>query len=294
MASTEAPELKQTDMQTVQDAAQLRAVIRGWRGQGLTVGFVPTMGNLHAGHHSLVKLARARADRVVASVFVNPTQFGPNEDFERYPRTLVQDQVGLAEQDCDLLFAPEVATLYPFGAQNSVSIHVPQLTETLEGAHRPGHFDGVATVVCKLFNLVQPDLAVFGQKDFQQLKVIERMVRDLSLPVKIMGAPTLRADDGLALSSRNQYLSPEQRALAPQIHATLQQMRDLIAKGHARTVVEQAAASKLARAGFEPDYASIRRAEDLSEPADGETEGLVALIAARLGSTRLIDNLPFD
>ena len=281
-------------MQTVQDAAALRATIRGWRGQGLTVGFVPTMGNLHTGHHSLIKLARARADRVVASVFVNPTQFGPSEDFERYPRTLVQDQVGLAEQECDLLFAPEVATMYPFGAQNSVSIHVPQLTETLEGAHRPGHFDGVATVVCKLFNLVQPDLAVFGQKDFQQLKVIERMVRDMSLPVKIMGAPTLRADDGLALSSRNQYLSTADRELAPQIYVTLQQMRELIAKGHARTVVEQAAASKLARAGFDPDYAAIRRIEDLAEPADGEREGLVALIAARLGQTRLIDNLPFD
>jgi pantoate--beta-alanine ligase len=281
-------------MQTVQDAAALRAMIRGWRGQGLTVGFVPTMGNLHSGHHSLIKLARARADRVVASVFVNPTQFGPNEDFERYPRTLVQDQVGLAEQECDLLFAPEVATMYPFGAQNSVSIHVPQLTETLEGAHRPGHFDGVSTVVCKLFNLVQPDLAVFGQKDFQQLKVIERMVRDMSLPVMIMAAPTLRADDGLALSSRNQYLSTEERALAPQVYATLQQMRELIAKGHARTVVEQAAASKLARTGFDPDYAAIRRIEDLAEPADGEREGLVALIAARVGKTRLIDNLPFD
>ena len=281
-------------MQTVQDAAALRAMIRGWRGQGLTVGFVPTMGNLHTGHHSLIKLARARADRVVASVFVNPTQFGPSEDFERYPRTLVQDQVGLAEQECDLLFAPEVATMYPFGAQHSVSIRVPQLTETLEGAHRPGHFDGVATVVCKLFNLVQPDLAVFGQKDFQQLKVIERMVRDMSLPVKIMAAPTLRADDGLALSSRNQYLSTADRALAPQIYVTLQQMRELMAKGHARTVVEQAAASKLARAGFDPDYAAIRRLEDLAEPADGEREGLVALIAARLGQTRLIDNLPFD
>lgn len=281
-------------MQTVQDAAALRAVIRGWRSQGQTVGFVPTMGNLHAGHHSLIKLARARADRVVASVFVNPTQFGPNEDFERYPRTMTQDQTGLAEQDCDLLFAPEVATMYPFGAVNSVSLHVPQLTEMLEGAHRPGHFDGVATVVCKLFNLVQPDVAVFGQKDFQQLKVIERMVRDLSLPVKVIGAATLRADDGLALSSRNQYLSVAERALAPQIYATLQQMRELVAKGHAWRVVEQAAASKLARAGFEPDYTAIRRAEDLSEPADGDQNGLAALIAARLGSTRLIDNLPFD
>jgi pantoate--beta-alanine ligase len=281
-------------MQTVQDAAALRATIRGWRSQGQTVGFVPTLGNLHAGHHSLVKLARARTDRVVASVFVNPTQFGPNEDFERYPRTLAQDQAGLAESDCDLLFAPDVATIYPFGPVGSVSLHVPDITDTLEGAHRPGHFDGVATVVCKLFNLVQPDIAVFGQKDFQQLKVIERMVRDLSLPVKVMGAPTLRAEDGLALSSRNQYLSPAERAEAVQIYQTLQQMRDLIAKGHARRVVEQAAASKLERAGFVLDYAAIRRAEDLSEPADNEQEGLVALIAARLGSTRLIDNLLFD
>lgn len=281
-------------MQTLQDAAGLRATIRGWRTQGQTIGFVPTMGNLHAGHHSLVKLARARADRVVASVFVNPTQFGPNEDFERYPRTLTQDQVGLAESGCDLVFAPDVATIYPFGADKSVSLHVPELTDTLEGAHRPGHFDGVATVVCKLFNLVQPDIAIFGQKDFQQLKVIERMVRDLSLPVKVMSGPTQRADDGLALSSRNQYLSDSERPTAALIYETLQQMRDLIAKGHARKVVEQAAASKLERAGFVPDYAAIRRAEDLAEPADGEHEGLVALVAARLGTTRLIDNLLFE
>ena len=281
-------------MQTLQDAAGLRATIRGWRTQGHTIGFVPTMGNLHAGHHALVKLARARTDRVVASVFVNPTQFGPNEDFARYPRTLAQDQAGLAESECDLLFAPEVAAIYPYGPEKSVSLHVPELTDTLEGAHRPGHFDGVATVVCKLFNLVQPDIAIFGQKDFQQLKVIERMVRDLSLPVKVMSCPTLRADDGLALSSRNQYLSDAERATAPQIYETLQQMRELLAKGHARKVVEQAAASKLERAGFVVDYAAIRRAEDLAEPAEGESLGLVALIAARLGSTRLIDNLLFD
>jgi len=281
-------------MQTVQDLPALRAAIRNWRSQGQTVGLVPTMGNLHAGHYSLLKLARARADRVVASVFVNPTQFGPNEDFARYPRTLAQDQAGLAENDCDLLFAPEVATMYPFGAEQGASIHVPGITDTLEGAHRPGHFDGVATVVCKLFNMVQPDLAVFGQKDFQQLKVIEHMVGDLALPVKVIGAPTLRAEDGLALSSRNQYLSAEARALAPQIHATLAQMRELVGKGHARRIVEEAAQSKLERVGFAPDYVAIRRAEDLSEPADGEREGLVALIAARLGTTRLIDNLQFD
>jgi pantoate--beta-alanine ligase len=282
-------------MQTVHDAAGLRATIRGWRTQGQIVGFVPTMGNLHEGHHSLIKLARARADRVVASVFVNPTQFGPGEDFERYPRTLAQDQAGLAEVDCDLLFAPDVATIYPFGSAQSVSVHVPGITDTLEGAHRPGHFDGVATVVCKLFNLVQPDVAVFGQKDFQQLKVIERMVRDLALPVKVLPAPTLRAADGLALSSRNQYLSEAERALAPQIYQTLLKMRELLLeKGHARRVIEQVAASTLERAGFQPDYAVIRRAEDLAEPADEERAGLVALIAARLGNTRLIDNLPFD
>lgn len=278
-------------MQTVQDAPALRAAIRGWRDKGQTVGFVPTMGNLHAGHQSLVRLARARADRVVASVFVNPTQFGPNEDFERYPRTLVHDQAALADEGCDLLFAPEVATIYPYGAEHSVSVQVPQITATLEGAHRPGHFDGVATVVCKLFNLVDPDLAVFGQKDFQQLKVIERMVRDLSLSVKVLAAPILRADDGLALSSRNQYLSTEERARAPLIHDTLLKMRELLEQGHPWHALEQVAGARLVRAGFVPDYAAIRRAEDLAEPQDGQRDGLIALIAARLGSTRLIDNL---
>ncbi|MGF6709646.1 pantoate--beta-alanine ligase [Luteibacter sp. W1I16] len=281
-------------MQTVTDAAAIRAAIRGWRAAGQNVGFVPTMGNLHAGHHSLLKLARARADRVVASVFVNPTQFGPGEDFERYPRTLAQDQAGLAEAGCDILFAPEVATLYPFGPAASVSIHVPVVTDTLEGAHRPGHFDGVATVVAKLFSLVQPDIAVFGQKDFQQLKVIERMVADLSLSVKVMSAPTLRDEDGLALSSRNQYLSAQERARAPQVYATLVQMRELFRQGHAWQALEQAAKARLERAGFVPDYVAIRRAEDLTEPGPAEREGLVALVAARLGATRLIDNLPFD
>ena len=281
-------------MQTVQDVPALRAAIRGWRTQGQTVGFVPTMGNLHAGHQSLVRLARARTERVVASVFVNPTQFGPNEDYDRYPRTLVQDQAALAEQDCDLLFAPDVATMYPFGPEHSVSVRVPRITDTLEGAHRPGHFDGMATVVCKLFNMVQPDVAVFGQKDFQQLKVVERMVRDLGLPVKVVAAPILRADDGLALSSRNQYLSTEERTRAPLIHDTLLKMRELLAQGHPWQAIEQTAAARLARAGFVPDYVAIRRAEDLAEPAEGEHEGLVALVAARLGNTRLIDNLLFD
>ncbi len=281
-------------MQTIQDAAALRAAIRGWRGKGQTVGFVPTMGNLHAGHQSLVKLARARTDRVVASVFVNPTQFGPNEDFERYPRTLTADQTALTDEGCDLLFAPDVATIYPYGAERSVSLRVPDITTVLEGAHRPGHFDGVATVVCKLFNLVQADVAVFGQKDYQQLKVIERLVRDLSLPVRVMAAPIFRADDGLALSSRNQYLSAAERARAPVIHDTLRQMRELLRAGHPRQAIERVATARLQRAGFAPDYAAIRRSEDLLSPADDERSGLIALIAARLGSTRLIDNLLLD
>ncbi len=281
-------------MQTVQDAPALRAAIRNWRGKGETVGFVPTMGNLHAGHQSLIKLARARTDRVVASIFVNPTQFGPNEDFERYPRTLPADQSALTDVGCDLLFAPEVVTIYPYGAQQSVSLRVPEITELLEGAHRPGHFDGVATVVCKLLNLVQPDVAVFGQKDFQQLKVIERLLRDLSLPVRVLAAPIFRAEDGLALSSRNQYLSTAERMRAPVIHATLRKMRELLAAGHAWEAIEHVADSRLIRAGFVPDYAAIRRVDDLSVPAAHERNGLIALIAARLGSTRLIDNLLLD
>ena len=281
-------------MRTVNDAPALRAAVRAWKQEGASVGFVPTLGNLHAGHHSLVDLARKHADRVVASVFVNPTQFAAGEDFERYPRTPAADSAGLAEHACDLLFAPDVETVYPFGPQHSLSIHVPQVTEVLEGAHRPGHFDGVATVVAKLFALVAPDLAVFGQKDWQQLLVIRRLVRDLCLPLEIIAAPTVREADGLAFSSRNQYLDAQQRELAPQLFATLRWMREAALGGDPREGVESAAAQRLERAGFAPDYAVVRRAEDLSIPADGEREGLIALVAARLGGTRLIDNLPFD
>lgn len=280
-------------MRTANDAPSLRAAVRAWKQEGLRVGFVPTLGNLHAGHYSLLELARKHADRVVVSVFVNPTQFAAGEDFEKYPRTLMQDSVGLAEHECDLLFAPEVETIYPYGPQNSLRIHVPQITETLEGAYRPGHFDGVATVVAKLFALVVPDLAVFGQKDWQQLLVVKRLVRELAMPIEIIAAPTLRADDGLALSSRNQYLSNSERALAPQIHATLQWMREAVLDDKPGEAVEGEAVRRLERAGFVPDYAVIRRAEDLSLPENGEGEDLIALIAAKLGSTRLIDNLVF-
>ncbi|HEX7342275.1 MAG TPA: pantoate--beta-alanine ligase [Rhodanobacteraceae bacterium] len=281
-------------MQTVIDAVRLRAVIRAWRGEGRTVGLVPTMGNLHEGHYALIKLARSRCEQVVASVFVNPTQFGPNEDFDRYPRTLDRDQAGLAGHDCDLLFAPSVEVMYPFGPKGTTSVHVPGITEVLEGACRPGHFDGVTTVVSKLFHLVQPDVAVFGQKDFQQLRVIERMVRDLALPISVVGAPIRRESDGLAMSSRNQYLSDAERQLAPQLYTTLRRMRELHLEGHARAAIEKAGAARLARVGFEVDYIVIRRAEDLAEPAEDERDGLVALAAARLGGTRLIDNLPLS
>jgi len=281
-------------MQTVTDAARLRAVIRTWRGEGRSVGLVPTMGNLHEGHFALLKLARSRCERVVASVFVNPTQFGPGEDFDHYPRSLERDQAGLADHQCDLLFAPSVEVMYPFGPEHSVRVHVPRITEMLEGAHRAGHFDGVATVVSKLLHLVQPDVAVFGQKDYQQLRVIERLVRDLALPVRVVGAPTRRESDGLALSSRNQYLSDAERRRAPQLYVTLRKMRELHLQGHAHRAIEQAGAARLARAGFDTDYIVIRRADDLAEPAADEREGLVALVAARLGRTRLIDNLAFD
>jgi pantoate--beta-alanine ligase len=281
-------------MRTVGDLRALRACIRAWKQEGQRVGFVPTMGNLHAGHFSLVDLARRYADRVVASVFVNPTQFGPSEDFTRYPRTLAEDSVGLVEHNCDLLFAPSVEVMYPFGPEHAMRIHVPDVGATLEGAHRPGHFDGVATVVAKLFAMVEPDVAVFGQKDWQQLLVVRRLVRELAYPLEVVAGPIVRDEDGLALSSRNRYLDAHQRVRAPELHATLQWMRDSFAEGHALQAVEGAAVRRLERAGFQPDYAVVRRAEDLAVPAGDERSGLIALVAARLGSTRLIDNLTFE
>ena len=281
-------------MQTVQDAAALRAAVRGWRAKGQTVGFVPTMGNLHAGHQSLIRLARARTERVVASVFVNPTQFGPNEDFERYPRTLVQDQAALADEDCDLLFAPDVATIYPFGAEHSVSLRVPQITDTLEGAHRPGHFDGVATVVSKLLLQCLPDIAYFGEKDYQQLLVVRRMARDLDIPVKIEGIATMREPDGLALSSRNVYLSPEERRIAPLLYRVLNDTAAALAANPENVAATlQNGLAELRQAGFAPDYLELRDAADLSRMGRLDRPARL-LAAAHLGRTRLIDNIPVD
>ncbi|MGH8147657.1 MAG: pantoate--beta-alanine ligase [Rhodanobacteraceae bacterium] len=281
-------------MRTITDAQSLRASVQAWKNDGLRIGLVPTMGNLHAGHFSLIELARRHADRVVASVFVNPTQFAPNEDYIRYPRTLAEDSAGLAERKCDLLFAPTVETMYPFGPGSALSIHVPEVGDTLEGAHRPGHFDGVATVVAKLLLTAAPDVAVFGAKDWQQLLVVRRLVAELALPVEIVAAPIVREADGLAMSSRNRYLDADARVRAPQLHATLEWMRDSFAAGGAREAVEAAAADHLQRAGFVPDYAVIRRANDLAIPSQDEHGGVMALAAARLGTTRLIDNISCD
>ncbi|MBO9871853.1 MULTISPECIES: pantoate--beta-alanine ligase [Xanthomonas] len=278
-------------IETVTDLARLRAIVSGWKRQGLRVAFVPTMGNLHAGHFSLVMLARQYADRVVSSVFVNPTQFGPNEDFTRYPRTPEADTSGLEGAGCDVLWLPTVESMYPLGVELALRMHTPGVSEVLEGACRPGHFDGVCTVVARLFNQVQPDLAAFGKKDYQQLAVIRQMVADLAFPIEILGGSIVREADGLAMSSRNQYLSAEERPRAAQIHRTLRAMREAHLAGRPRAEVEAEATAQLQAAGFEVDY-SVLRTPDLSEPQDA-TGPRVALIAARLGRTRLIDNLEF-
>ncbi|MCB1567355.1 MAG: pantoate--beta-alanine ligase [Xanthomonadales bacterium] len=278
-------------MRQIEQGDELRAQILSWRNAGERIAFVPTMGNLHAGHYALIALARQQADRVVASVFVNPTQFGPNEDLDRYPRTPESDAQGLRAAGCDLLFLPDVATLYPFGTAHCVKVQVPGLTAELDGAARPGHFDGVATVVLRLFNMVQPDLAVFGRKDYQQWRVIDYLVRELALPIQIVPAAIERDADGLALSSRNQYLSAQERAVAPEIHRSLLALQQGWAQGRDLATLEAEAFGRLQALGFVPDYVQIRRGVDLQKPQAGEREGLVALIAARLGRTRLIDNL---
>jgi pantoate--beta-alanine ligase len=281
-------------MQIAESVTDLRATVRAWRLEEQQIAFVPTMGNLHEGHFSLVALARQHAPRVVVSSFVNPTQFGPNEDYARYPRTHDEDRAGLIAAGCDLLFFPQVDEMYPFGIDACTRMHVPGISDELEGAARPGHFDGVATVVTRLFNAVQPDIVVLGSKDFQQLQTIRQLVRDLAMPIRIVAAPTRREADGLAMSSRNQYLSPEERARAPLIHGALLRMRDGLRAGGGIDALEAEAIATLGAAGFSPDYAEIRRAQDLRQPRQGERTGLVALIAARLGSTRLIDNLELD
>ncbi len=281
-------------MKTVRTIASLRENLRGWRGFDETVALVPTMGNLHAGHLSLVDAARTLADRVVVSIFVNPTQFGPGEDFAAYPRTLDKDRRQLTRASVDVLFAPPVEEIYPDAARPGTVVSVPGLSGILCGQFRPGHFDGVASVVTRLFNIVQPDSAVFGQKDYQQLLVIRRLQADLHLPVKIVAAPTAREPDGLALSSRNQYLDGAQRATAPGLHRALADCAGELHRGNRKfEALESRGMAGLVAAGFRPDYFAIRNAADLGAPTTA-SRNLVVLAAGHLGRARLIDNVLVD
>jgi pantoate--beta-alanine ligase len=278
-------------MRTYTINSQLQRTLREERSRGHSIAFVPTMGNLHEGHLDLVRRARDLCDVVVVSIFVNPMQFGPNEDLDAYPRTLTADKEKLFAEGVQYLFAPEATEIYPEGLEVQTAVTVPQLSDTLCGASRPGHFTGVATVVTKLFNIVQPDVAVFGEKDFQQLSVIRKMVSDLCMPIDIVGVRTARDEDGLALSSRNGYLTPEERRKAPLLNQLLMECREAIACGFDNyRELEAHAQLRLIQAGFEPDYFEIRDARTLDEVSEN-TEEVAILAAARLGKPRLIDNV---
>ena len=278
-------------MQICRTFAEIRAAVGGWRVSGERTVFVPTLGNLHDGHLQLVRLARHHGQRVVASIFVNPLQFGKNEDYALYPRTLDADIEKLQSVGCDALFCPGDPEIYPNGVEQQTTVAVPTMTDILCGATRPGHFTGVTTIVAKLFNIVQPDAAVFGIKDFQQLAVVRRMVEDLCMPIEIIEAPVARAEDGLALSSRNGYLDEHERAIAPALYRSLVEARQRIVRGdHDYPLIEAETRVDLLRAGLRPDYFSIRCARTL-EPAASADRELVVLAAAWLGRTRLIDNV---
>ncbi len=283
-------------MQCVTTPSALDDALATWRQHGQSIALVPTMGNLHAGHLALVQHARSMAARVVVSVFVNPLQFDRAEDLAAYPRTLEADRALLQAHQVDVLFAPSAAIIYPRPLHNMSTVMVPALGDILEGEYRPGHFAGVATVVCKLFNLVRPQCAVFGEKDFQQLLLIQRMVEDLNIPVTIIAHPTLRESDGLAMSSRNSYLTPQQRAQAPALYHTLQGLRaTLLASAKTLTLHEAQAQAvqQLQAGGFTPEYLTVRRRQDLAVPAADDRQ-LIILASAWLGKARLIDNCPLD
>ncbi len=278
-------------METVFNTRELRDIVAGWRRDGYRIAFVPTMGNLHDGHLSLLDRAREIADRTVVSIFVNPIQFGKGEDYATYPSTLEEDKAKLARNGLDVLFAPNLAQLYPGGMEEDTRVTVPGLSTILCGEFRPGHFSGVATVVTKLFCSVQPDCALFGNKDLQQLMVIRRMVDDLCMPIEVIGQPIVRESDGLAMSSRNSYLSEDEREIAPKIYAALQQaVRDVSEPGADFRAIEARSLESLRDAGFKPEYFGIRRAADLLAAEPDERE-LAILTAAWLGSARLIDNI---
>ncbi|HET6655424.1 MAG TPA: pantoate--beta-alanine ligase [Gammaproteobacteria bacterium] len=277
-------------MKTAEHIAPLRSAVAEWRAAGQRVALVPTMGNLHAGHIALVERARGLADRVVVSIFVNPLQFGPNEDLAAYPRTPDEDQAQLAAAGVDLVFAPAVEAMYPHG-ETQTTINVTGLEDILCGASRPGHFTGVATVVAKLFNMANPDVALFGNKDYQQLAVIRRMAAELAFPIEIVGVATVREADGLALSSRNRYLNAAERARAPALHRALSDVATRLRAGEREfAVLEAAAVQQLEDSGFRPDYIAVRDPDSLAAP--GATDNrFIVLGAAWLGRARLIDNV---
>lgn len=278
-------------MLTLKTIADVRATLTDWRAQDERIAFVPTMGNLHAGHMSLIKEAQSRAKRVVLSIFVNPLQFGKNEDFTDYPSTFDEDSHKLAEIGVDVLFSPDLKEMYPEGSELATWVEVPELSEVLCGSSRPGHFRGVATVVAKLFNIVQPDVALFGEKDYQQLLVIRRMVADLNIPIEIVGIQTVRETDGLAMSSRNGYLSKDERQRAPALYQALCAAQARIEHGdHDFAAIEAAGVKALDAAGFRLDYFQVCRAADIRPAKVGDKE-VVILAAAWLGKTRLIDNV---
>ncbi len=272
------------------DLPSLRDTIARWKREGRRIAFVPTMGNLHDGHLSLLERAGELADRTAVSIFVNPIQFGKGEDYERYPSTLEEDVEKLQAYDVDLVFAPDLAELYPGGIDVDTRVTVPALSSILCGRFRPGHFSGVATVVTKLFINVQPDYALFGEKDYQQLLVIRRVVRDLCMPVEVIGLPVVREADGLAKSSRNAYLGPDERQKAGFIYRTLQSAAADLRAGRPIAEIEADGMQALAEAGFRPEYFSVRRTADLAEPGEGD-RALTVLAAAWLGGARLIDNV---
>ncbi|WP_158966043.1 pantoate--beta-alanine ligase [Paraglaciecola sp. L3A3] len=281
-------------MHLICDIANLREVRRTWQTSGKVIAFVPTMGNLHQGHLNLVREAKKQADIVVVSIFVNPMQFGPDEDLDAYPRTLENDKILLEELGVDVLFLPKATDIYARGLEQQTFVEVPGLSYMICGASRPGHFRGVATIVCKLFNMVQPNVAFFGEKDFQQLQVIKAMVTDLSMNLKICGITTTREVDGLAMSSRNQYLNDVERKLAPTLYTKMHALVSEIQAGRRDfTFLTGEYKQQLAELGFSPDYLEIRNVGSLLQPSHEDSE-LVLLAAAFLGKTRLIDNLQFS
>lgn len=278
-------------MQQISDITPLREKRRIWQTERKTIAFVPTMGNLHQGHLHLVEQAKQHADIVVVSIFVNPLQFGPDEDLEAYPRTMEQDKAALEKLGVDLLFTPNSQDIYSRGLEKQTFVEVPGLSYMICGASRPGHFRGVATIVCKLFNMVQPNMAFFGEKDFQQLQVIKAMVTDLSMNLQIFGVPTVREADGLAMSSRNHYLKEQERAIAPKLYQCLQTLQNAVEGGRRDfSLLISHSRQQLNEAGFKVDYIEIRSIDTLLSPGHEETE-LVILAAAFLGKTRLIDNI---